>query len=144
MENRAIMPVRKGATATAITLTVVVAASLTAAASCPRAGGPEAAACNAVHPTASMTALCAADAQRTETCADHATGLAHAVDLTRAASEWRKAAVARGRTPEARRWLAHAMVLGERVQDDPTAPATLRAQAKHDEELARAALLRTR
>jgi len=36
------------------------------------------------------------------------------------------------------------MVLGERVQDDPTAPAALRARAKHDEQLAKTALLRAR
>jgi hypothetical protein len=68
----------------------------------------------------------------------------YALYLTRAASEWRKAAVAGARTPEARRRLAHAMVLDERVQDDPTAPAVLRARAKHDEELARTALLHPR
>jgi hypothetical protein len=139
------MPARKGAIATAIALAAVAAAYLTAAAACPPANGRDAAVCDTPHSAQVTTALCAADAQRTETCADHATGTAYAAGLARAASEWRKAAVAAGaRTPRARRWLAHAMVLGERVQDDPAAPAALRAKAKHDEQLAKTALLRPR
>jgi hypothetical protein len=135
------MPVRRGALATAITLTAVLGAYIAAAASCPPPNGRDAAACDSVLHNAITTALCAADAGRTETCADHATGIEHALGLTRAASEWRKAAVAAGRrTARARQWLAHAMVLDERVQDDPTAPAALRARAKHDEQLARTAL----
>jgi hypothetical protein len=135
------MPARQGTIAVAIALAAVVAASLTAAASCPPANGRDAAACDAALRSAITTALCAADAQRTETCADHAAGIAYAAGLTRAASEWRKAAVAAGpSTARARRWLAHATVLGERVQDDPAAPAALRARAKHDEQLARTLL----
>src|ERR1700737_2061370 len=99
------MPVRRGATAAAIALTVVLAVFLIAAASCPPANGRDAAACDAAHPSAITAALCAADAQRTEDCADRATGIAHAAGLARAASEWRKAAVAGGRSPQARRGL---------------------------------------
>ncbi|MEA2785188.1 MAG: hypothetical protein QOF71_1292 [Candidatus Eremiobacteraeota bacterium] len=122
-----------------------VIASLIAVASCSPANGRDATACDAVHLTAAAESRCAADAQRTETRADHTAGLEHAEALARAASEWRKSASGRGvLTPEARRRLAHAMVLDERVQDDPGAPAALRAQAKRDEELARTALLRTR
>ncbi|MDQ6925054.1 MAG: hypothetical protein M3154_02295 [Candidatus Eremiobacteraeota bacterium] len=141
MRNEPIMPVRRGTIATAITLTVALAACLTAAASCPPADRPDAAACDAARPAAFTTALCAADARGTETCADHATGIVHAMYLTRAASEWRKAAMAATRT-QGRGWLAHAMVLDERVQDDPSAPAALRARAKQNEQLARTALLR--
>ncbi len=145
MQNQALMPARTGAIATAITLIVVLVAYLTATASCPPPNARDAAACDAAHHTAITSTRCASDAQSTEACADHATGVAHAQYLTRAASEWRKAAVATDRhSAQARRWLAHATVLGERVQDDPTAPAALRAQAKRDERLARAALLRTR
>jgi hypothetical protein len=144
MQNPPIMPARKVARVTAIALATVLAAYLTAAAKCPPRNPRDAAACDAAHATAVTAALCAADAQRTETCADPTTGAAHAADLTRAASEWRKAAMAGARTPRSRRWLAHAMVLDERVQDDPAAPAALRAQAKRDEELARTALRRTR
>jgi hypothetical protein len=144
MQNQAIMPVRRATIAIAITLTGVFAAYLAATASCPPPNARDAAACDAPRATGITTARCAADAQSTETCADHATGTAHALYLTRAASEWRKAAAAGVPTPEARRRLAHATVLDERVQDDPTAPAALRAQAKHDEELARTALLRMR
>jgi hypothetical protein len=143
MQNRPIMPARRVAIATAIALAAVLAAYLTAAARCPQGNARDAAACDIAHATG-ITALCVADAQKTETCADQATGIAHAADLARAASEWRKAAMAGARTTQSRRWLAHAMVLDERVQDDPTAPAALRAQAKRNEELARTALLRTR
>jgi hypothetical protein len=139
------MPAPKGRIAAAIAAEVVLAACLTAAARCPPASGRDAAACDAARRTGITTALCAADAQRTETCADRATGVAYAAGLTRAASEWRKAAVSAGpRAARARRWLAHAMVLDERVQDEPAAPAALRARAKHDEQLARTALLAQR
>ena len=142
MQNKPIMPARSRLVATAIPLTVL-AAYLTAAASCPPSIGRDAAACDAGNQTGLTAAACASDAQETETCADHATGIVHARYLTRAASEWRKAAVAGDRrTSRARRWLAHAMVLDERVQDDPDAPTALRAQAKHDEQLASIALQR--
>jgi hypothetical protein len=144
MQNTPIMPARRVAVATAIVLAAVLAAFLTAAARCPSGNARDAAACDAAHAIGIAAALCAKDAQRTETCADHETGIAHAAGLTRAASEWRKAAMAGAATPKSRRWLAHAMVLDERVQDDPAAPAAMRAQAKRDEELARTALLRTR
>ena len=134
MQNRPIMPDHR----------VTIAAILGALASCSPANGRDAVACDAVHPTAVTASRCAADAQRTETHAEHTTGTEHAEDLTRAASEWRKAALADARTPAARRRLAHAMVLDERVQDDPVAPPALRAQAKRNEELARIALQRTR
>ena len=131
------MPMRT----TALALAFVFAGVLTAAASCPPTTGPDSAECNAAHPTRTTVARCAADARTIETCADRATGIVHALYLTRAASEWRKAAIAAGRrTPEARRRLAHAMVLDERVQDDPDAPLPLRARAKHDEQLAKEAL----
>jgi hypothetical protein len=126
---------------TALALAFVFAGILTAAASCPPTTGPDRAECNDSHQTRMTIARCAADARTTETWADRATGTIHALYLTRAASEWRKAAVAAGRrTPQARRQLAHAMVLDERVQDDPDAPAALRARAKHDEQLAKEAL----
>ena len=140
------MPARKGTIAATFALAAVAAAAfVAAAASCPPPNARDASACDAARRTGITTALCAADAQRTETCADHAAGVAYADALTRTASEWRKAALAAGpRTARARRWLAHAMVLGERVQDDPAAPAALRARAKRDEQLARTALLATR
>ena len=143
LENPPIMPARRVTIPTAVAR-IAVAASLGAVASCAPANGRDAAACDAVRPTAVTTARCAVDAQRSETRADHTTGIEHAEDLTRAASEWRKAAAGGTAAPESRRRLAHAMVLDERVQDDPTAPAALRAQAKRDEQLARTALLRTR
>ena len=118
LQNPPIMPAR-----------VAVVAFLCALASCALASGWDG----------------AVDAQRAESHADRTTGIEHAEDLMRAASAWRKAASGRGvRADETRRRLAHAMVLDERVQDDPAAPAALRAQAKRDEELARTALLRTR
>jgi hypothetical protein len=111
------------------------------AAFCPPANGGDAAVCDAARPLRATVALCAAAAQTAEMCADRSTGIGHALYLTRAASEWRKAAMGKGRrTALARGWLAHATVLDERVQDDPDAPRALRAQAKHDEQLARAAL----
>jgi hypothetical protein len=134
------MPARTGAIAAAIAL--ALAAYLTAAAaSCPPPNAPDDAACDAARPTGTRIAQCTADAQRTETCADKSTGITHAMYLTRAASEWRKAAIASNpRAAQARRWLAHAMVLDERVQDDPEAPPALRKRAKLDESLAKAAL----
>jgi len=139
------MPARRSTVAAAIALAAVLAAYLAAAASCPPATGRDAAACDTPHQTDMTAALCASAAQKTETCADHATGIVRNADLARAASEWRKAAIATNRgTAQARRWLAHATVLDERVQDDPAAPAALRAQAKHNEQLARDALLRMR
>jgi hypothetical protein len=131
------MPLRTAA----LVLTLVLTAAFTIAASCPRPGAVDAADCNDAHQTRTTIARCAADAQTTERCADRATGAEHALDLTRAASEWRKAAMAAGsRTARARRWLAHATVLDERVQDDPGAPLDVRKRAKHDEQLAKAAL----
>jgi hypothetical protein len=139
MRKYAIMPART----TAMTVTLVLVASLTAAASCPPPNGRDASTCDAARPSRVSAALCEADATATETCADRATGLVHALYLARAASEWRKAARASGgRTAPARRWLAHATVLDERVQDDPNAPLALRMRAKHDEALAKAELLR--
>jgi hypothetical protein len=141
MRNHGVMPVRT----VAMTITLVLMAYLAASATCPATSGRDAAACDVARPTDITIAACAADAQQTETCADRAMGLVHAIYLTRAASEWRKAGAAgTRRTPRARRWLAHATVLDERVQDDPAAPAALRNQAKRDESSARAALLRTR
>jgi len=131
------MPLRT----TAFALAFVFAGVVTAAASCPRTSDPDNADCNDSHQTRTTIARCAAAARTTEACADRATGTVHAIYLARAASEWRKAAVAAGRpTPESRHRLAHAMVLDERVQDDPDAPAALRARAKHDEQLAKKAL----
>jgi hypothetical protein len=137
MRNDTVMPSRT----VALTITLVLTAFLAANASCPPTNGRDAAACDAARPTDATIAACAADAATTERCADHAGGLVHAIYLARAASEWRKAATAsKGGAARARRWLAHATVLDERVQDDPTAPAALRAQAKRDESSARAAL----
>jgi hypothetical protein len=136
------MPARTSAIAAATALAVALGVYLTAAAaSCPPPNAPDDGACDAARPNTTRTAQCTADAQRTETCADKSTGITHALYLTRAASEWRKAAiVSNPRTMQARRWLAHAMVLDERVQDNPDAPPVLRKRAKLDEALAKAAL----
>ncbi len=124
----------------AFALTLALAAHA-AASACPPTPGGDAAACNAARPARLTTALCAAAAQTAETCADRTTGIVHAFYLVRSASEWRKAALAKGRRDaSARRWLAHAMVLDERVQDDPGAPRALRLEAARDEALARAQL----
>jgi len=130
------MPARTAA----FTLAFVLAANA-AAGACPPTSGGDAPACNAARPAALTTALCAAAAQTAETCADRTAGTVHAFYLVRAAAEWRKAALAKGRrTAVARRWLAHATVLDERVQDDPNAPRALRLEAARDEELAKAQL----
>jgi len=126
-----------------ITLAVaalIAAAPLIAAGPCPRPTGREAPACNA-QPTPTSITACTTDARHAESCANHETGLAHALHLVQAATEWTKAAQATGsHTKKARQWLAHAIVLDERVQDDPTAPQTLRHQAELNERSARQAL----
>ncbi|HEV2737743.1 MAG TPA: hypothetical protein VGU66_04095 [Candidatus Elarobacter sp.] len=133
------MPARTAA----LTFALILAATLTAAATCPATNGRDDSSCDVAHPTTSTSASCAAAAHATETCADQATGLVRAIYLTRAASEWRKAAMALGRKKsQGRYWLAHSTILDERVQDDPDAPSRLRMEAKRNEQLARAALAR--
>ena len=133
------MLVRTAALTLALTLTVY----LTAATACPPTNGRDASSCDVVHATMRTSASCAAAAHATENCADRATGLVRAIYLTRAASEWRKAAMGLGRKkPQARYWLAHSTILDEQVQDDPDAPSRLRMEAKRNEQQARAALAR--
>ncbi len=129
-------------TTTVILLTLLLATNPVASTSpCPPPNANDNVACNPTHRSAASITACITDARTTETCADHATGITRARYLVRAASEYGKAALATGRrTARARQWLAHATILDERVQDDPTAPLTLRKQAKKDEERARAAL----
>ena len=112
----------------AVALFVLPAAA--AAASCPATSANDEPACDA-RPSRTSIARCLGDAHSSEACADRASGAVHASYLVRAASELTKAGIATGaRTAPARRWLAHAMVLDERVQDDPTAaPALRRASA---------------
>ena len=143
MRNGPIMPAARSAVAGAIALPAVLAAYLTAVASCPPATGRDAAACDAAHQAGVTAALCASAARRIETCADHATGRSE-IAIWRAPPRngVRRRSPSIARSAQARRWLAHATVLDERVQDDPGAPAALRAQAKRNEELARAELLR--
>jgi hypothetical protein len=103
-----------------------------------------AAACDARAGTVSA-ARCAAAAQQTEDCADRGAGVTHALYLARAGAEWAAAGIAAGRrSARGRKWLAHALVLDERVQDDPLAPRDLRRAAKRNEDGARSALFGAR
>ncbi len=69
----------------------------------------------------------------------------HALYLARTGAEWAAAGIAAGRrSARGRKWLAHALVLDERVQDDPLAPRDLRGLAKRNEDSARSALFGAR
>jgi hypothetical protein len=114
------------------------------AAACPATGSRVAAACDA-RAGAVSAARCAGAARQTEQCADRSAGVAHALHLARAGSEWAEAGLAAGRrSARGRKWLAHALVLDERVQDDPHAPRDLRRLAKRNEDSARNALFGAR
>jgi hypothetical protein len=116
---------------------LISAAPAVALAGCPAGVSRDDPAC--ARPARAAIAACINDAIAIEACADRATGIAHALDLKRAASEYLKAGIAIGhRTARGRYYLAHATILDERVQDDPNAPATLREGARRDEERARA------
>jgi hypothetical protein len=121
----------------------IVSAAASAAA-CPATGSREAAACGA-RAGAVSAPLCAAAARQTEQCADRSAGVPHATYLARAGAEWAQAGIAAGRrSARGRTWLAHALVLDERVQDDPDAPRDLRRLAKRNEDSARTALFGAR
>lgn len=108
--------------------------------SCPATNGRDFAACDA-RPSTATVGACARHAALAETCAQRATGVVYRMYLVRAMSEFTKAGLGAGaRTARGRRWLAHATVLAERVQDDPGASPELRRFAKDGEAKAKRAL----